>query len=80
MANIKIVSVDFQKDFTSEKGHWYKPRPSVKFLKNTFLPFLAKNNIKVAEIISDYRPPRLGDPGKGCYPVNLDMNLKFLKR
>jgi nicotinamidase-related amidase len=68
MSSIKIISVDFQKDFSSKEGHWFKPRPSVKFVKNTLIPFFIKKKIKVAEIISDYRQPRLGDPGRGCYP------------
>jgi len=65
--NIKIISVDFQKDFTSNKGHWFKPRPSVNFVKKILIPFLREKKIKITEIISDYRQPRLGDPGKGCY-------------
>jgi nicotinamidase-related amidase len=66
--NIKIISVDFQRDFTSKGGHWFKPRPSVKFVKNILIPFLTRNKIKITEIISDYRQPRPGDPGRGCYP------------
>ena len=48
---IKIISVDFQKDYTARGGICYKPRPAVDFVKNTFIPYLKENNIKIAEII-----------------------------
>lgn len=64
----KIVSVDFQKDFTDKGGLCYKPRSAVSFVKYTLIPFLKKKNIRVAEIISDYRQPRLGDRGDCCHP------------
>jgi len=65
---IKIVSIDFQKDFSAEGGVCYKPRPSVSFIKNTLAPFLNSKGIKIAEIISDYRQPRPGDRGNCCHP------------
>ena len=64
----KIISIDFQKDFTAEGGVCYKSRPSVDFVKNTLVPFLEKKNLKIAEIISDYRQPRPGDRGDCCRP------------
>lgn len=64
----KIVSIDFQKDFTAEGGICYRPRPSVDFVKNTLAPYLETKNIKIAEIISDYRQPRPGDRGDCCRP------------
>jgi len=64
----KIVSIDFQKDFTAEGGVCYKPRPSVDFVKNTLIPYLENRNLKLAEIISDYRQPRPGDRGDCCHP------------
>ena len=64
----KIVSIDFQKDFTAEGGICYKPRPSDDFVKNTLVPYLEKKNLKIAEIISDYRQPRPGDRGDCCHP------------
>jgi nicotinamidase-related amidase len=64
----KIVSIDFQKDFTAEGGRCYRLRPSVDFVKNTLAPFLEKQNLKIAEIISDYRQPRPGDRGDCCRP------------
>jgi nicotinamidase-related amidase len=67
--NIKIISVDFQNDFTSEGGISYRPnRPSVDFVKNILCPFLKHHGLKIAEIVSDYRPPRPGDRGNLCHP------------
>ena len=65
---IKIVSVDFQKDFTAPGGLHYRVRPSVDFVKNVLIPHLAERDIKVAEIVSDYRQPRPGDRGDCCRP------------
>lgn len=64
----KIISIDFQKDFTAEGGICYKLRPSVDFVKNTLVPYLENKNLKIAEIISDYRQPRPGDRGDCCRP------------
>ncbi len=63
-----FILVDLQNDFASEGGKYYSPKPSVNFLKNTLFPFLTKNNLKVNEIISDYRQPRPGDRGDCCHP------------
>ena len=69
---IKIISIDFQKDFTLEGGCNYKThRPSVDFVKNTLVPFLRKHKIKIYEIVSDYRQPRPGDRGDSCHPGEL---------
>jgi len=65
---LKFLSVDFQKDFTSEDGAHYMPGPSVSFIKQTFVPYLRENNIRVAEIVSDYRQPRPGRRGDFCKP------------
>lgn len=37
-------------------------------MKEILVPFLRKHNIKIAEIISDYRQPRLRDAGNCCHP------------
>lgn len=68
MSKIKIISVDFQNDFTTKGGVCYRPRKSVPFIKSTLIPFLRSHNIKIAEIISDYRQPRPGDRGDCCHP------------
>ena len=64
----KILSVDFQKEFAAPEGLWFNPGESVGFIKHTLVPFLRENHIRIAEIISDYRQPRLRDTGDGCHP------------
>jgi nicotinamidase-related amidase len=54
----KIISIDFQKEFTEEGGFCYRDRPSVIFMKEVLIPYVIEHNIKMAEIISDYRQPR----------------------
>ncbi len=63
-----FISVDLQKDFTDSNGKAYKPRPCVDFIKNTLVPYFKKNDLRTAEIISDYRQPRPGDRGDCCWP------------
>lgn len=64
----KFISVDLQKDFTDPDGKAYKPRPCVDFIKNTLIPYFKDNDLKIAEIISDYKQPRPGDSGDCCWP------------
>ena len=68
MHPIKIVSVDFQKDFSSAEGLCYRARPCVDFIKGKLVPHLREHNLKVAEIVSDYRLPRPGDEFECCVP------------
>ncbi|MFH1694674.1 MAG: isochorismatase family protein [Patescibacteria group bacterium] len=63
-----LIAIDLQNDFTSEGGKNYKTRPSVGFLRETLFPFLKEKNIKISEIVSDYRQPRPGDRGDCCHP------------
>ncbi|MFC1746413.1 hypothetical protein ACFL35_20640 [Candidatus Riflebacteria bacterium] len=65
---MKIICVDFQKDYTSEVGLCYHPRPCINFIKKILVPFLNYSGIKIAEIISDYRHPRPGEPFERCIP------------
>lgn len=65
---IKIISIDFQKDFTMLGWLCFKPRQSVNFVKETLVPFLRKNDIKIAEIISDYRQPKPRSKKNICCP------------
>lgn len=51
----KIVSVDLQKEFSAPGGKHYRPHSNVKFIKDTLVQFLRKKDMKIAEIISDYR-------------------------
>ncbi len=66
--NIKFISIDFQKEFTTKEGKWFNSGRSVEFVKNKVILFLQEHKIKISEIISDYRQPRPGDSGDGCYP------------
>jgi nicotinamidase-related amidase len=68
MLPVKIVSVDFQKDFSAEGGACYRPRPCVDFIKNELVPYLCERELTVAEIVSDYRLPRPGDEFECCVP------------
>lgn len=85
MSRIKIISVDFQKEFSAKGGKHFRPHPNVKFIKNTLVPFFRKNSIKVAEIVSDYRQPRPGDlddstcPGEWGYESEIPKDVKLDK-
>lgn len=63
-----IISVDYQNDFCSEKGKYYRDRPCHSFIQNEFIPFLKENNIKLAEILCDYRLPRAHETESWCVP------------
>lgn len=63
-----IISVDLQRDFTTVGGACYHLRPCVDFIHNIFVPYCRKQGIQLAEIISDYRQPRPGDPFAHCVP------------
>lgn len=65
---MKIISVDFQKEFSAEGGRGYIPRNCIPFIKDVFVPFVRKNDFKIAEIISDYRLPRQGSGFHACVP------------
>ncbi|MBU1082984.1 hypothetical protein KKE14_00900 [Patescibacteria group bacterium] len=63
----KFIAVDLQNDFASEKGLHYNPlRGSVDFLKKVLFPYFKENDIKINEIVSDYRQPRQGDTSDCC--------------
>ncbi len=64
----EFVAVDIQNEFASKGGKFYTPKPSVSFIQKKLFPYLLKKDIKINEIISDYRQPRPGDSGDGCYP------------
>ena len=65
---MNIISVDLQKDFSDEQGVHFRPRPCVGFVRETLLPFVASRKIPVAEINSDYRPPRPHYRNLSCVP------------
>ena len=68
MGGISFICVDFQKEFTSPGGAFYRRRPMRRFLKKTLFPFLLKKKKKVNEIVADYRKPRFGDRTPSCVP------------
>ncbi len=43
--NIKFICVDFQKDFSDEKGKWYNQGTSINFIKKDFTKFLRYSRI-----------------------------------
>ena len=63
-----FIAVDIQNDFATEGGKSYSHKPSIDFMKKYIFPYFILNNIKVNEIISDYRQPRPGDSGDMCHP------------
>jgi nicotinamidase-related amidase len=65
---MKIISVDFQNDFSSEGGRWYLPRPAVNFLLSEVIPWMRTTEYKIAEIVSDYRLPRPSETEAYCVP------------
>lgn len=82
MQPIRIVSIDFQKDFASAGGLCYRARPCVDFIKDVLVPCFREYHLKVAEIVSDYRLPRPGGefeycvPGKAGYESEIPEDVK----
>lgn len=83
MQLVKVVSVDFQKDFSAEDGLWYRNRPCVDFIKESLVPHFRECGFKVAEIISDYRLPRPNAgfeyciPGQAGYESEIPEDVKY---
>ena len=65
---MKIISVDFQREFAADGGLCYRPRPCIPFIKDVLFPFVRRRGYRVAEIISDYRLPRQGGGFHACVP------------
>ncbi len=80
---MRIIAVDFQKDFTASDGACYRVRPCVNFILETLVPHCRKYGLRIAEIISDYRPPRPGThfahcvPGTTGYESALPADVKY---
>ncbi len=68
MRTTKVISVDFQKDFSAPGGKCYRQRPCIDFIKDELTPYFRQHGIKITEIISDYRLPRPGDEFECCVP------------
>jgi nicotinamidase-related amidase len=64
----EFIAVDVQNEFASDGGKFYTPKPSIGFLNKILFPYLREHDIKINEIVSDYRQPRPGDGGDGCCP------------
>lgn len=65
---MKIISVDFQREFSAEGGSCYVERPCIPFIKEVLVPFVREKGLMIAEIISDYRLPREGSSFHACVP------------
>src|SRR5688500_10825136 len=65
---IAFLSVDLQKDFAKEGGKHFTNHDNVGIIEETLLPILRSKDIKIAEIVSDYRQPRPGDGDESCIP------------
>lgn len=63
-----FIAVDCQFDFTRPGGSSYTERPSVQFVRDTLLPWLAGSTHSVVEVRSDYRQPRPGSGMHHCVP------------
>lgn len=63
-----IISVDYQNDFCSPSGRYFKDRPCHAFIEKTLVPFLAENGIKLFEMVCDYRLPRPNETEQWCVP------------
>ena len=68
MTNCYFLSVDFQYDFVEEKGKNPCIGTSPAFVKERLLPWLKDRNIKIHEIVSDYRLPRGKSINESCVP------------
>ncbi len=68
MINFDFICIDFQNDFVNEQGKNFITGDSVKFIQNYLFDYFTKNNIKVAEIVSDYRLPRGKSVNESCIP------------
>ena len=83
MRPVKVVCVDFQKDFSKPGGLGYRMRPCVDFIKNELTPYFRLHGLKMAEIVSDYRLPRPGDefeccvPGTSGYESEIPSDIKY---
>lgn len=68
MHSVKVICVDFQKDFSSPGGLAYRIRPCIDFIKSELTPYFRQHGLKIAEVVSDYRLPRPGDEFESCVP------------
>ncbi len=50
-----LLSIDWQNDFCTDGGLAYHPRNYHLFIRNDLVENLRKQNLKIAEIISDHQ-------------------------
>jgi len=63
-----FIVIDYQNDFCTKGGKWFKERPCQTFIEKTLIPFFRINKLKFSEIISDYRLPRPNETIDYCVP------------
>ncbi|MCF8056874.1 MAG: isochorismatase family protein [Desulfocapsa sp.] len=80
---MRIISVDFQKEFTAVWGACYKARPCVEFIRKNVVPHCREHGGRIAEVVSDYRQPRPGlvfahcEPGTPGYESDIPEDVRY---
>ena len=71
MHQFEFMCVDYQYDFAGENGKVRVVGNSPQFIDSVLFPYFRANQIKVHEIISDYRLPRGRSKSESCVPGTL---------
>ncbi len=64
---MKVILVNFQNEYLSKKGKWYRKSKMPKFITTRFIPFCERHKLPVYEIKSDFGSPNL-TKNIGCAP------------
>lgn len=64
---VKVILVNFQNEYLSKKGKWYRKSKITNFIIDRFIPFCERHNLSVYEIKSDYSSPN-STKQVGCAP------------
>lgn len=64
---VKVILVNFQNEYLSKKGKWYRKSKITSFIIDRFIPFCERHNLSVYEIKSDYSSPN-STKQVGCAP------------
>lgn len=67
---MRIIAVDFQKDFTASDGACYRVRPCVNFILETLVPHCRKHGLRIAEIDQHENRESVASPCHGRLPTN----------
>jgi nicotinamidase-related amidase len=78
MIKTAFISVDLQYDFTRKGGSFHNSGRSPTFVREVLIPHFVRKEIGTAEIISDYRQPRPGDPRNMCHPGSWGYSSEIL--